>query len=83
MGGSFKYSIPTLSSSIPKEEMLDLDVMYWLPEYPDHLEKSGRIQLRVNGNDKTAPEVERVNLNGDNILRVRMVDGGKITKMMA
>lgn len=83
VGGSFKYSIPTLSSSVPEEEIIDLDVLYWIPDYPDHIEKSGRIQLRVNGKDKTAPKVERVTLRGDNILRVQIVDGGKINKVIA
>ncbi len=83
VGGSFKYSIPTLSSSVPEDEMVDLDVMYWIPDYPDHIEKSGRIKLRVSGNDKTAPKVERVTLGGDNIIRAQIVDGGKINKVMA
>ncbi|MBY5959396.1 hypothetical protein KUV50_14695 [Membranicola marinus] len=82
VGGSFKYIVPTLSSNASPGDHIDLGVLYWLPDYPDHLERRGQIRLRIQGTDTTEPKVARVTLKANNELRVRVLDGGRIEKVV-
>jgi pimeloyl-ACP methyl ester carboxylesterase len=79
VGGSFKYHMPLISSSCPPGKEIKLFAEYWLPDYPDHIIKNGRISITVSGSDQTPPQLAWVNLAGDNILRAKFYDGGEIT----
>ena len=57
---------------------MDFFAEYWLPDYPDHIIKRGKITISVSGEDHTAPILGRVQVTGDNTLQARIYDGGKI-----
>lgn len=78
VGGSFKYTIPTVSSNILDGEFIDLAIEYWMPDYPDHFIKKSRIRVPVEGEDFTAPVVNDITLNGDNVLQISISDGASI-----
>jgi hypothetical protein len=78
VGGSAKYSVPVISSECPQYHQVEFFAEYWLPDYPDHIIKRGKITLTVSGKDDTAPMVRWVQLSGDNMLQARICDGGKI-----
>jgi hypothetical protein len=78
VGGSAKYSMPLLSSHCPRDHTVDFFAEYWLPDYPDHIIKRGRITIKVSGEDQTAPVLKWVSLTGDNTIQARIYDGGMI-----
>jgi poly(3-hydroxybutyrate) depolymerase len=78
VGGSAKYSVPLISSECPQDYPVEFFAEYWLPDYPDHIIKRGKITITVSGEDHTAPMVQWVQLPGDNTLQTRIYDGGKI-----
>ncbi|MCK5465143.1 MAG: hypothetical protein KAI95_19080, partial [Bacteroidales bacterium] len=78
VGGSAKYSVPIISSDCPVNHQVELFAEYWLPDYPHHIIKRGKITINVSGEDHTAPMVRWVQLTGDNTLQTRIYDGGKI-----
>ncbi|MCK4853991.1 MAG: hypothetical protein KAT31_07010, partial [Bacteroidales bacterium] len=78
VGGSAKYSVPIISSDCPENHSVEFFAEYWLPDYPDHIIKRGKITISVSGEDHTAPTVHWVQLTGDNTLQSRIYDGGKI-----
>ena len=78
VGGSAKYSVPVLSSDCPQDQPVEFFAEYWLPDYPHHIIKRGKITINVSGEDHTAPMVRWVQLTGDNTLQTRIYDGGKI-----
>ena len=41
------------------------------------------IEINVEGNDHTAPEVEWVKISGDNTIQMKLLDGGKIPAVKA
>ncbi len=78
VGGSAKYSVPVISSDCPQDHPVEFFAEYWLPDYPDHIIKRGKITINIAGEDQTAPFVHWVQLPGDNTLQARIYDGGKI-----
>ena len=78
VGGSAKYSVPLISSDCPDNHRLDFFAEYWLPDYPDHIIKRGKISIAVRGEDRTPPVLRWVQVHGDNTLEARIHDGGKI-----
>jgi hypothetical protein len=78
VGASAKYSTPLLSSNCPQNHRIEFFAEYWLPDHPLHIIKQGVIRIEVKGNDKTAPKIGRVLMQGDNTLQVRIYDGSKI-----
>ena len=78
VGGSAKYSVPVISSDCPEDHKVEFCTEYWLPDYPDHIIKRGKITITITGEDHTAPMVRLVQLTGNNTLQARIYDGGKI-----
>ena len=78
VGGSAKYSVPVISSDCPQDHPVEFFAEYWLPDYPDHIIKRGKITITVSGEDHTPPMVHWVQLTGDNTLQVKIYDGGKV-----
>ncbi len=83
VGGSAKYSIPVLASNCPENHVVELFAEYWLPDYPYHIIKQGKLKLRVSGKDETPPKILWVQVSGDNTLQARIYDGGKIQSATA
>ncbi len=78
VGGSAKYSVPIISSDCPEDHQVEFFAEYWLPDYPDHIIKRGKITINISGEDHTAPLVRWVQLPGNNTLQAHIHDGGKI-----
>ncbi len=78
VGGSAKYSVPQISSGCPKGHRIAFFAEYWLPDYPDHIIKRGKVTITVKGEDTTPPLMHWVQLPGDNILQARIFEGGPI-----
>lgn len=83
VGASAKYDVPLIASDCPQNHLLKFFVEYWLPEYPLHIIKQGTVSFEVKGKDTTVPVVKRVQVGGDNLLQVRIEDGGKVKRVKA
>jgi len=47
VGGSAKFSIPLLAANCPQNQRLEFFAEYWLPDYPLHTIKQGRIFIET------------------------------------
>ena len=83
VGGSAKYSIPLISSDCPQNHSVEFFAEYWLPEYPFHIIRQGKIKIEVSGKDVTTPILRWVRVPGDNIIRAKLYDGSKIQSVRA
>jgi S-formylglutathione hydrolase FrmB len=83
VGGSAKWSVPLISSDCPAGQTISLIAEYWLPDSPDHIIKKGWVNLKVSGKDETAPELQWVEVTGDNIIQARVFDGSSIKNVTA
>jgi hypothetical protein len=83
VGSSAKYSVPVISSDCPENHSVELFAEYWLPDYPMHIIKQGKIKLKITGKDNTPPELRWIKIPGDNIIQVRIYDGSKIQSVRA
>ncbi len=83
VGGSAKYSLPLISSACPDNQTIDFVAEYWLPDYPNHIIKQGRVKIKVTGKDTTPPELQWIRIPGDNIIQVKVYDGAKIENVSA
>ncbi len=83
VGGSAKYSVPVIASDCPGDHRIGFSAEYWLPDYPYHIIRQGKIKIRVTGKDETPPELQWVQVTGDNTVQARLYDGGEIDKVAA
>jgi len=83
VGASEKYTLPLIASDCPENHTVELFAEYWLPDYPLHIIKQGRIKIEVKGKDTTPPKLSWVQIPGDNIIRVKLYDGSKIQAVKA
>jgi hypothetical protein len=83
VGASNKYSVPLIASDCPEDHTLNFFAEYWLPDYPCHIIKQGKIKIQVKGKDTTSPELDWVQIPGDNIIRAKYSDGSKIKNVKA
>jgi S-formylglutathione hydrolase FrmB len=83
VGASNKYSVPLIASDCPDGHTLDFFAEYWLPDYPCHIIKQGKIKIQVKGKDTTSPELCWVQIPGDNIIRAKLSDGSRIQSVKA
>ncbi len=83
VGGSAKYSVPLISSDCPDNHTIEFVASYWLPAYPDHIIKYGKISVTVSGQDNTPPEIRWINVTGDNTVQVKVKDGTGIKSAKA
>ena len=81
VGGSAKYSVPVISSDCPDNRSIEFFAEYWLPDYPNHIIRQGKIKINVTGKDRTPPELRWAKITGDNIIQARVYDGSKIQKV--
>ena len=78
VGGSAKYSVPLVASDCPPGSSIELLAEYWLPDYPYHIIRKGKISITVIGHDQTPPVIRWVDLRADNTLQVKLHDGDAI-----
>ena len=83
VGGSAKYSVPVLSSDCPQNHVIDFFAEYWLPDYPNHIIRRGKVSIKVIGTDTTPPQLQWVKVSGDNVIQAKIYDGGKIQTVKA
>jgi hypothetical protein len=83
VGGSAKYSIPVLRSDSPENHSVSFFAEYWLPAYPNHIIKRGKITIEVSGRDQTPPQLSWVKVKGDNTIHAKLYDGGTISSVKA
>lgn len=83
VGGSAKYSVPVISSACPDNYVIETVVEYWMPDYPNHIIKQGRVNIKVSGRDNTPPAIEWLRITGDNKILVKVVDGSEVKQVSA
>ncbi len=83
VGASFKYNVPLISSECPQNHRVEMLCEYWLPEYPIHHIKKGKVVIEIEGEDTTAPLIRWVHLKGDNTLMVNVWDGTELKDVKA
>ena len=83
VGGSAKYSMPTIASQCPADHELLFFAEYLVPHAPEHISKRGLLRIKVKGTDATAPEARSAELLPGNILEVQIVEGGTVNTATA
>ena len=83
VGGSAKYTLSVVGSSVPENMLINTLVEYWIPANPEHIIKQGRVSFRITGKDKTPPSVDWAKITGDNTIMVKLTDGSEIRKVSA
>jgi hypothetical protein len=83
VGASAKYDIPLIASNCPENHSIEFFAEYWLPDYPLHIIKQGIIKIKVQGKDVTSPQISWVDVQGDNVIHVKVYDGSKILSVKA
>lgn len=83
VGGSAKYSVPLISSDCKENKVIDFFAEYWLPDYPDHIIKQGKVKITVSGADRTPPEMIWMNIRGDNVIQACINDGSEVRNVKA
>jgi hypothetical protein len=78
VGGSAKYSMPTIASQCPPDHELLFFAEYLLPHAPEHTRKEGLLRIKLKGTDTTAPRAISAELLPGNVLEVRIVEGGAV-----
>ena len=83
VGASAKYSVPVISSACPENYVIESVVEYWMPDYPNHIIKQGKVNIKVSGRDITPPAIEWLKVTGDNTILVKVVDGSEVKQVTA
>ncbi len=83
VGGSAKYSVPIIASNCPDNHTVNFLTEYWLPDYPYHIIKQGKVDIKISGKDLTPPIVQWAQISGDNTLQISVRDGGEIQSVIA
>jgi len=82
-GVANKYTVPLIASDCPENHKIEFLAEYWLPDYPMHIIRRGKIAITVKGKDTTPPKLKWVQIPGDNIIQVKLYDGSKIQSVKA
>ena len=83
VGGSAKYTVPVIASGCPEKHVIECLAEYWLPDYPDHVIRRGKVNIMVSGKDKTPPQLDWVRIPGNNIIQAKLYDGSVIKSVNA
>jgi S-formylglutathione hydrolase FrmB len=83
VGGSAKYSVPLISSDCPENQVISFIAEYWLPDYPNHIIRQGKVNLKITGRDNTPPEMQWIEIRGDNVIQTRIYDGTALRNVKA
>jgi hypothetical protein len=82
VGGSAKYSVPLISSECPQGHNIEFIASYWLPAYPEHIIKQGKVGIKVTGKDSAPPVIRWATVSGDNTVQVKAFDGSAIKQVV-
>ena len=84
IGGSVKYTMPVLDSETPEGEEIPFYVEYWTPGpiSGQHIIHKGIVNVQVKGEDKTAPQVQWVQVLNDDRIEARVYDGASVGEVM-
>lgn len=78
-GASNKFSELLISSDCHEGSQISCNTSYQFPIKTDvHERKYHQIKFEVKGNDKTPPWIQWFKATGDNLIRVKLADGGEI-----
>lgn len=77
-GASAKYSVLLISGDCPQNHKAEVFASYWTPQYPYHIVKEGKIHVTVQGRDITAPLIDDMQVQGDNRVEVKIMDGSPV-----
>jgi len=83
VGESAKFSVPVIASSMPGNHIISFLVEYWLPDYPNHIIKRGKVSLQIAGKDNTPPQLQWVRIPGNNVIQIKVYDGADISSVKA
>lgn len=83
VGGSAKYSMPTIASQCPAGHQLLFLAEYLIPHAPEHISKRGVLRIPLKGADTTAPKALSAELSRGDILEVRIIEGGVVKNATA
>jgi hypothetical protein len=84
VGASAKFDVPLIASNCPENHTIDLFAEYWLPDNPLHIIKQGVIKIEIKGSgDTTPPQVQWVQVTGENAVKAKVFDGSKIQSAKA
>ncbi|MBV6641446.1 MAG: hypothetical protein KI791_12035 [Cyclobacteriaceae bacterium] len=83
IGGAAKYSSPLISSNTPQGEKIHFYTEYWIPgdTSGEHITKKGSVSIVVKGSDKTAPQVEWLQVLTNDRIEARVYDGSSVEKV--
>ena len=60
--------------------MVEFFAEYWLPDYPNHIIKRGKVKIEVTGKDSTPPIVQWIKVSGDNVVQAKVYDNNNVLK---
>jgi hypothetical protein len=83
VGGSAKYSMPTIAASCPPGHEVPFFAEFLVPNAPEHLLKRGIVKMSVTGADRTAPSARSLALLQNNVIQVQLIEGGAVTAVSA
>jgi hypothetical protein len=77
VGGSAKYSMPTVAANCPPGHELVFFAEYWLPNAPEHTIRRSLVRVRVQGKDQTAPQARWAQVSPGNLLEAQLIEGAQ------
>jgi hypothetical protein len=84
VGASSKFNLPLIASDCPENHAVEFYAEYWRPEgYPLHSINYTKVKIEIRGKDTTPPEICWVQAAGDNLIRIKLLDGSKIESVKA
>jgi S-formylglutathione hydrolase FrmB len=83
VGASAKYHVPLIASNCPENHTMEFFAEYWLPDNPLHIIRQGVVKINVKGRDATPPQVQWVQVTGENVVRAKIYDGTTIQSAKA
>jgi hypothetical protein len=83
VGGSAKYSMPTIAAQCPVDHGVLFLAEYLVPHAPEHISREGLVRIKLKGTDTTAPRALSADLSPGNVLGVRIVEGGAVKAVTA
>lgn len=83
IGGTFKYTMPVLDESTPEGEDIPFYVEFWTPgdTSGQHIIHKGRVNVRVEGKDKSPPQIQWVQVLTEDRIEARIYDGSTVDRV--
>ncbi len=83
IGGSFKYTMPVISSEEAPKKPIWFHIEYWIPGdiSGQHIIKKGKVKVEVSGDDQTAPRVQWLQVTTEDRIEARVYDPAGVEKV--